>query len=71
MSYDIDSAILKLLQERYFLKNETTWEELAKRVSSIHSPIYEYVKDKKDMLKNIKHIEQNTTNSHQAGVDYT
>ena len=47
MSYDIDSAILKLLQERYFLKNETTWEELAKRVSSIHSPIYEYVKDKK------------------------
>jgi len=33
--------ILKILQERYFLKNEKTWEDLAKRISKLYPDIYE------------------------------
>ena len=42
----MDKQILKLLQERYFLPTETSWDDIAKRVSAIYPPIYEDIKNK-------------------------
>lgn len=37
----MNESILKLLQERYLLPNETSWDDIAKRVSTIYPEIYE------------------------------
>jgi len=42
----MQNNIQKLLQERYYLPNENTWEELATRVSDIYPPIKEYIINK-------------------------
>jgi len=39
----MNDSILKLLKDRYFLSTETTWEDLAKRVSKIYPDIYPYL----------------------------
>ncbi len=39
----MDASVEKLLKDRYFLTNETTWSELAKRVSKIHEPMLPYI----------------------------
>jgi hypothetical protein len=36
----------KLLQERYYLSTETTWEQVAERISKLHPPILDYIKNK-------------------------
>ena len=41
----MNSDIEKLLRDRYFLENEKTWDEEAKRVSAIYEPIYELIRD--------------------------
>jgi len=41
----MNNDILKLLNDRYFLKNESTWEELAERVGSIYPEIIQDIKD--------------------------
>jgi len=41
MNQDVE----KLLKDRYFLKSETTWEEIAKRISNIYPPIFELLRD--------------------------
>jgi len=41
----VKDSIYKLLQERYFLKDEKEWDDIAKRVSKIYEPIYEYIRD--------------------------
>ena len=43
----MNKDILKLLQDRYFLKNETTWEQLAERVGAIYPEITQDIKDMK------------------------
>lgn len=43
----MNESIVKLLRDRYFLSNENTWEELAKRVSSIYPDIYPYIEQMK------------------------
>jgi ribonucleoside-diphosphate reductase alpha chain len=43
----MDSAIQKLLKERYYLPHENKWEDIAKRVSDIYPPIFDYINDKK------------------------
>jgi ribonucleoside-diphosphate reductase alpha chain len=43
---NMEEQILKLLQERYFLKNEKSWEDIAKRVSSIFPEIYDDILNK-------------------------
>src|SRR5574343_362174 len=43
----MNKDILKLLQDRYFLKNESTWEQLAERVGSIYPEITQDIKDMK------------------------
>lgn len=42
----MEKAIQKLLSERYFLNNENSWDDIAKRVSGIYPEIYELIKDK-------------------------
>ena len=37
--------IQNLLKERYYIEGENTWEDIAKRVSELHPPIFEYIKD--------------------------
>lgn len=37
-------SILKLLQERYFLKDEKEWDDIAKRCSNILPEMYDYIK---------------------------
>ena len=41
----MNKAIEKLLKERYYLKNETCWDDIAKRVSVIYPEIYEDIRD--------------------------
>jgi len=43
----MNDSILKLLKERYFLSHETTWEEVARRVSKIYPDIYPYIEQMK------------------------
>ncbi len=43
----MNESIIKLLQDRYFLSNEKSWDDIARRVSEIYPPIYEYIKDMK------------------------
>jgi ribonucleotide reductase alpha subunit len=43
----MNEDVLKLLKERYFLEDETKWEDLAKRISGIYPPSYELIKDMK------------------------
>lgn len=33
----------KLLSERYYLKHELSWEQLSRRISDIHTPMYDYI----------------------------
>jgi ribonucleoside-diphosphate reductase alpha chain len=42
----MNSAVQKLLKERYYLPNENTWEQLAERVSVIYPPIKESIINK-------------------------
>jgi len=39
----MNEDIEKLLRDRYYLKNENSWEDIAKRVSSIYPEIYEHI----------------------------
>jgi len=41
----MNDNILKLLQDRYFLKDEKEWDDIAKRVSKLYEPIYEDIRD--------------------------
>ncbi len=41
----MNDAILKLLQDRYFVDGESSWEDISKRVSTIYPPIESYIKD--------------------------
>jgi len=41
----MDQKVIKLLNERYFLEDETEWSHLAKRVSSIYPPSYNIIND--------------------------
>jgi len=42
----VKDSIYKLLQERYFDVDEKDWDnDIAKRVSKIYEPIYEYIRD--------------------------
>jgi len=38
-------SILKILKDRYFLKDETEWEHIAKRISAIYPEIYDDIKN--------------------------
>ena len=38
-------SIVKLLKERYFLPEESSWEDIAERVSIIYEPIKEHIKN--------------------------
>jgi len=42
----MESAIQKLLKERYYLEHENTWEDIALRVSSIYPPAFELINNK-------------------------
>lgn len=42
----MNQAIQKLLKERYYLDEEDTWEDLAKRVSAIFPESFDLIKDK-------------------------
>lgn len=42
----MSSAIQKLLKDRYYLDTENSWDDLAKRVSAIYEPAYDYIKSK-------------------------
>lgn len=39
-------SIDKILNDRYFLKNEKSWDDIAQRISSIYPDIYENIKNK-------------------------
>lgn len=41
----MNNDVIKLLQDRYFLQTENTWEQVAKRVSEIHQPIFNDIKE--------------------------
>jgi ribonucleoside-diphosphate reductase alpha chain len=41
MKYDI----LKILKDRYFLREEKTWDDVSERVGKIYEPMYEYIRD--------------------------
>jgi ribonucleoside-diphosphate reductase alpha chain len=57
----ISDAVLKLLQERYFLENENTWEDLSKRVSAIYPPIYDDLAEMKFIPSSPTLMNANTT----------
>lgn len=40
-------SVQKLLKDRYFLKNESCWNQLASRVSELYPPIKSYIESKK------------------------
>lgn len=40
----MNNNILKILQDRYFLKDETEWKHIAKRIAGIYPSIYEYIR---------------------------
>ena len=42
----MESAIQKLLRERYYLPSENTWNDIATRVSAIYPPILDDIKSK-------------------------
>lgn len=60
-------AILKLLQERYFLENETEWDDIAKRVSVIYPPIYEHIRDM-DFIPSSPTLMNANTNGERQGT---
>jgi len=39
----LDTHIENILGERYYLESEKSWEQVAKRVSSVHPDMYEYI----------------------------
>lgn len=41
----MNKGVQKLLQDRYYLDNESNWEQLAKRVGSIDEPITSYIEN--------------------------
>lgn len=41
----MNSGVMKILQDRYFLKDETEWKDLTNRVSAIYPPIKTYIED--------------------------
>ena len=41
----MNDNIMKLLKDRYFLKDEKNWEDIAKRVSFLYPDIYEEIKN--------------------------
>lgn len=41
----MNESIQKLLVDRYFVEGENSWDDIAKRVSTIYPPIYEYIRD--------------------------
>jgi len=41
----MNESIMKLLQDRYFLSTESSWDDIAKRVSVIYPDIYEHIRD--------------------------
>jgi ribonucleoside-diphosphate reductase alpha chain len=43
----METQILKLLRERYFLDHENTWEDIAKRVSAIYQPSFDVINEMK------------------------
>lgn len=43
----MEEKIQKLLEERYYLPSENTWEQLATRVSAIYPPILDDIKNKR------------------------
>jgi len=42
----MNEMVYSLLKDRYFLRNEKTWEDLAKRVSGLYPETYEYIEQK-------------------------
>jgi len=41
----MNDSIMKLLKDRYFLNTESSWDDIAKRVSGIYPEIYENIRD--------------------------
>lgn len=62
-----EDAIQKLLKKRYYLKNENTWDDIAKRISAIYPPIYEYIKNK-DFIPSSPTLMNANTNGERIGT---
>ena len=43
----LKSHIENILKERYYLQHEKSWDQIAKRLSAIHLPMYEYITTRK------------------------
>lgn len=62
-----EDAIQKLLKKRYYLKDETTWDDIARRVSAIYPPIYEFIKNK-DFIPSSPTLMNANTNGERIGT---
>lgn len=63
----MDQAIQKLLEERYYLADENTWEDIANRVSGIYPPIKEYILNK-DFIPSTPTLMNCNTNGKRLGT---
>jgi len=55
-------SILKLLKDRYFLKNENSWKDIAKRISKIYPEIYNDILEMKFVPSSPTIMNLNTNN---------
>lgn len=64
----INNASLNLLKERYFLKGEGTWEQLAERVGGIYEPATKLIKEMKFIPSTPTLMNGNTNGQRKGGL---
>ena len=64
--HKLEPHIENILTERYYLKNETSWEQLAKRVSCLHPKMYDYILKRRFIPSTPTLMNLNTNGEHQG-----
>ena len=64
----MNEAIMKVLKERYFLRGETTWDQLATRVGGIYEPAMRLIKDMKFIPSTPTLMNGNTKGQRKGGL---
>lgn len=63
----LEPHIENILKERYYLKNETSWEQMAKRLSCLYPKMYEYILQRR-FIPSTPTLMNLNTNGERAGT---
>lgn len=64
----MNESIVKVLKDRYFLRGETTWDQLATRVGGIYEPAMQLIKDMKFIPSTPTLMNGNTKGQRKGGL---